>query len=557
MNPEKFVNLWEATYEKLTPDHRALMLERLVALNIRSIDEKWISKALEEDGLKKLLDIIYAALEYQDEAIAMADKKTLEAPHFKAVTQGSPRSSFFRVQKRTIGELWSLCNDSNPLKRVRAAESSQSIPAMLAQLAGDAKEFVREAVASNAKASIETLEYLSLDPSPKVRLRVASNPRTPIAALEKLQSDSEQAVGAAADAQTKKPRQFIASDAFYSIGMTMEEGIHPEVILLDANVILLLEEWARSNKASRGFGDLNESVKPLLKVLRETKFAIFELGALESAWPSPKKDASQTEKLVAYNKSRMTDLLNLVMYLRKGTEADAKFWLDSNREFGLKWGSAEPNNFDFEKAKLRILEAWMIACILIDHISVMEENEQTSMIHDINLGTRIRYYKNFLDAVENTGLLLEGELLFVARMGFFGGRVHFGSRSFEFADISKKADWARRGTLAVGRNIAMDVALIRMARELRLSNSSHSSLKTSIITGDLGLLAIFQYIVNEWRDKESGKTVVNYEWPPDSEIYRDSRPFHGFDIAVDPTEVSSINPLNAGRLLQELLSFTD
>jgi hypothetical protein len=109
----------------------------------------------------------------------------------------------------------------------------------------------------------------------------------------------------------------------------------------------------------------------------------------------------------------------------------------------------------------------------------------------------------------------------------------------------------------VGRNIAMDVALIRMARELRLSNSSHSSLKTSIITGDLGLLAIFQYIVNEWRDKESGKTVVNYEWPPDSEIYRDSRPFHGFEIAGDPTEASSVNPLNAGRLLQELLNFTD
>jgi len=557
MNPEQFAVLWEAKHEKLSPAHRDLMLERLVGFNIRAIDDRWIKRALEEDGHKKLVDIIYTALEYQDEAIAEIEKKSVAAPQATVVIQGTPRTSFFREEKRTIGELWSLCNDTNPLKRVRAAESSQAIPAMLAQLAGDTKEFVREAVAGNSKAATETLELLSVDSSQSVKLRVASNPRTPVSVLEKLQSDPDKAVSDAAATQTKKPRKFIASDAFYSIGMTMDEGIHPDVILLDANVILLLEEWARSNRDSKSFGDLNESVKPLLKVLRETKFATFEQGALESAWPSPKKDASQTEKLVAFNKSRMTDLLNLVSYLRKGTEADAELWLDSNRDSGLKWGSAEPNNFDFEKAKLRILEAWMIACLLIDHISVMEQNEETSKIHEINLGTRIRYFKDFLAAVENTGLLLEGELLFLARMGFFGGRVRFGSRSFEFADISKKADWMKRGTLAVGRNMAMDVALIRVARELRLSGSAQSNLKTSIITGDLGLLAIFQYIVKEWRDEESGKTFVNYEWPPDSEIYRDSRAFHGMEIAHDPADVDSANASDADWLLRELLIFSE
>jgi len=557
MNPEQFAVLWEAKHEKLSPAHRDLMLERLVGFNIRAIDDKWIKRALEEDGLKKLVDIVYTALEYQDEATAELEKKSVVAPEVEVIIQGTPRTSFFREEKRTIGELWSLCNDTNPLKRVRAAESSQAIPAMLVQLAGDKKEFVREAVAGNSNASTETLELLSVDSAQPVRLRVASNARTPMSVLEKLQSDPDEEVSKAATTQAKKPRKFIASDAFYSIGMTMDEGINPDVILLDANVILLLEEWARSNVDSKGFGDLNESVKPLLKVLRETKFATFEQGALESAWPSPKKDASQTEKLVAFNKSRMTDLLNLVSYLRKGTEADAELWLDSNRESGLRWGNAEPNNFDFEKAKLRILEAWMIACLLIDHISVMEQNEGTSKIHDINLGVRIRYYKDFLAAVENTGLLLEGELLFLARMGFFGGRVRFGSRSFEFTDISKKAEWMKRGTLAVGRNIAMDVALIRVARELRLSGSAQSKLKTSIITGDLGLLAIFQYIVKEWRDEQTGKTLVSYEWPPDSEIHRDSRPFHRMEVAHDPEEASPGNSIDADWLLRELLIFSE
>ncbi|CAN2173363.1 hypothetical protein MCEMRE130_00110 [Candidatus Nanopelagicaceae bacterium] len=557
MSPEQFAVLWEAKHEKLSSAHRDLMLEQLVGFNIRAIDDKWILKALQEDGLKKLVDIIYTALEYQDEAIAEAEKKTVPTQQPGVVIQGNPRSSFFREEKRTIGELWALCNDTNPLKRVRAAESSQSIPAMLSQLAGDVKEFVREAVAGNPKAATETLELLSADTASAVRLRVASNSRTPLKALEKLLSDEDQKVREAAEVQSKQPRKYIASDAFYSIGMTMDEGIHPDVILLDANVILLLEEWARSTCETKGFGDLNESVRPLLKVLRETKFATFEQGALESAWPSPKKDVTQTEKLVAFNKSRMTDLLNLITFLRNGSEADAELWLDSNREAGLKWGSAVPNNFDFEKAKLRILEAWMIACLLIDHISVMEENEETSKIHEINLGTRIRYFKEFLQATENTGLQLEGELLFLARMGFFGGRIRFGSRSFDFADISKKVDWVKRGTLAVGRNIAMDVALMRVARELRLSSSAQGTLKTSIITGDLGLLAIFQYIVKEWRDEESGRTLVSYEWPPDSEIYRDSRAFHGMDIAHDPVDIDSSNTSDADWLLRELLIFSE
>ena len=557
MSPEQFAQLWEAKHEKLSSAHRELMLERLVGFNIRTIDDKWIQKALQEDGLKKLVDIIYTALEYQDEAIAEAEKKTVPTQQPGVVIQGTPRSSFFREEKRTIGELWALCNDTNPLKRVRAAESSQSIPTMLSQLAGDVKEFVREAVAGNPKAATETLELLSADTASAVRLRVASNSRTPLKALEKLLSDEDQKVREAAEVQSKQPRKYIASDAFYSIGMTMDEGIHPDVILLDANVILLLEEWARSTRETKGFGDLNESVRPLLKVLRETKFATFEQGALESAWPSPKKDVTQTEKLVAFNKSRMTDLLNLITFLRNGSEADAELWLDPNREAGLKWGSAVPNNFDFEKAKLRILEAWMIACLLIDHISVMEETEETSKIHEINLGTRIRYFKEFLQATENTGLQLEGELLFLARMGFFGGRIRFGSRSFDFADISKKADWVKRGTLAVGRNIAMDVALMRVARELRLSSSAQGTLKTSIITGDLGLLAIFQYIVKEWRDEESGRTLVSYEWPPDSEIYRDSRAFHGMGIAHDPVDIDSSNTLDADWLLRELLIFSE
>jgi len=145
----------------------------------------------------------------------------------------------------------------------------------------------------------------------------------------------------------------------------------------------------------------------------------------------------------------------------------------------------------------------------------------------------------------------------VNSQNFWDSRVRFGSRSFEFVDISKKTDWVKRGTLAVGRNIAMDVALIRIARELRLSGSAEGNLKTSIITGDLGLLAIFQYIVKEWRDEGSGETLVSYEWPPGSEIYQKSLAFHGMDIALDPVGGKSVMPASAAALLQELLIFAD
>jgi len=555
MNPELFAQLWQQKHEKLSQGHLDLMFERLVGYNIRAIDEKWIRKALEDDGLKKLDDIIYTALEYRDVAEEVAKK--VEPVPSQVIVQGTPRPRHFREAKRTIGELWSLCNDVSPLKRVRAAESSQAIPAMLSQLASDPKEFIREAVGGNPQASTETLELLSRDSEAKVRLQVASNPRTPLSVLEKLVEDSDPEVSNAATIQKGKPRKFIATDAFYSIGMTMDEGIHPDVILLDANVVLLLEEWARSTNQGAGFGDLNESVKPLLRVLRETKFATYEQGALESSWPSPKKDVSQAEKLIAYNRPRMTDLVNLVTYLRTASEQELESWTSLDRNESLRWGNGVPNDFDFERAKPRILEAWMLSCLLIDHISTMEENEGTSKIHEIQVGTRIRYFKDYLDAVIQLGINLEGELLFLARMGFFGGRVRFGSRSFEFADITKKSGWKRRGTLAIGRNIAMDVALIRVARELRLSRGSQSTLRTSIITGDLGLLAIFQYIRKEWRDESSGRTLVKYEWPPESEIFLDPRPFHGFDIVEDPKEVplSTEEPLD--WLVQELLVFSE
>jgi hypothetical protein len=187
----------------------------------------------------------------------------------------------------------------------------------------------------------------------------------------------------------------------------------------------------------------------------------------------------------------------------------------------------------------------------------MEEKERTSNIYEITVISRINYYKNYLRAVVQLGINLEGELLFLARMGFFGGRVHFGSRSFEFADITKKSEWSRRGILAIGRNIAMDAALIRVARELRLSRGPQSTLKTSIITGDLGLLAIFQYIQKEWRDETTGRTLVQYKWPPESEIFQDPRLFHGFNIVEDPTENVEAVAKSADWLVQELLEFSE
>lgn len=555
MSPEQFAVLWEAKHEKLSSAHRDLMLERLVMFNVRSIEDQWIKKALEEDGLKKLMDIIYTALEYQDAAKEESERQQIQSKQSNVVIQGTPRSG--SAPRRTIGELWSLCNDSSPIKRARVAESSQAIPAMLAQLARDPKELVREAVGSNSQAPLEVLTLLANDSEPRVRFRVASNSRTPNDVLKNLVNDVDPEVSAAANAQQGKPRKHIASDAFYSIGMTMDEGVHPDVILLDANVVLLLEEWARSSKETKGFGDLNESVKPLLKVFRETKFATFEHGALESAWPSPKRDTHQAEKLVSFNKARMTDLVNLLTFLRRGSEQDVEGWLDSERSEGLRWGNGVPNDFDFQKAKPRIVEAWMIACLLIDHVTVMEEAEGTNNLNEIQIGSRIRRYKEFLNAVSGLGLALEGEMLFLARMGYFGGRIRFGSRSYDFAEITKKSEWSRRGTLAIGRNIAMDVALIRVARDLRLSNGPQKALKTSIITGDLGLLAIFQYIVKEWREESSGRSLVEYEWPPDSEIFQDSRPFHALDVVNDPNSDVSMEFDDADWLVQELLIFAD
>jgi len=253
----------------------------------------------------------------------------------------------------------------------------------------------------------------------------------------------------------------------------------------------------------------------------------------------------------------MTDLVNLLTYLRKGSDQDAEAWLASDRSEGLRWGSSFPNDFDFQRAKTRIVESWMLACLLIDHVTVMEEIEGTSNLNEIQIGSRIRRYKDYLAAVSELGLVLEGEMLFIARMGFFGGRVRFGSRSFDFADITKKPEWSRRGTLAIGRNIAMDVALIRVARDLRLSSGPQKALKTSIITGDLGLLAIFQYIVKEWREEATGLTLVKYEWPPDSEIFQDARPFHASQIVEDPISYRSKDFEDVDWLVKELLLFAD
>ena len=80
MKPDRFVELWETKYEKLSPAHTDLMIERLLGFNIRSIDEEWIVKAIDVDGLKLLIDIVYQALEYQDEALKASSRRMVPQP---------------------------------------------------------------------------------------------------------------------------------------------------------------------------------------------------------------------------------------------------------------------------------------------------------------------------------------------------------------------------------------------------------------------------------------------------------------------------------------------
>ena len=65
MNPNKFVEIWEAKHQELSNEHRELMLQKLLEYEVRLIEERWVREVIEKNGLKKLDEIIPAAHELQ------------------------------------------------------------------------------------------------------------------------------------------------------------------------------------------------------------------------------------------------------------------------------------------------------------------------------------------------------------------------------------------------------------------------------------------------------------------------------------------------------------
>ena len=553
MDPKKFVKIWESKHEILSDAHHDLMLEQLVGYNIRAIEEIWIREAIEVRGLKKLIEIIPESIFLQEQNAPSPEP----VPISKVTIQGAPRFTAYRSQEvqQTFGELLALANSKNPDKRLLAAKSHQATMSILDQLSCDPIQAIREVVAKNTTCSYKVLAQLANDESPKVRTLVASNLRTPSAILEKLLADPDQTVRSAAQNFKLKPRKYIPIKTYYSIAMSKEEEISPDLIVLDANVILDLETWAREDARFSTFGDLNESLKPVLKVIRACKFVSFEQGVIESSWPSPKKVTENAGNLVNVNKSRVHELLNLMNFLRTEEAEIFEPWINSERQTSITWGKEIQDKVDFENSKVRILENWLICALLIDYIVRIEESEAIVDIQQVDFLSRIEYYKRFLDSLNDSGLEIEGEMLFLTRMGFFGGRIRFQDKSFGFDEISKKKDWQRRGTLAIARNIAMDVALIRVARDLRLMGGKKMNPKTAIITGDLGLLALFQYITSENVLVAEGRTSVTYEWPPNSDFTHQSFIFQAAGIATDPMKLNFEKDFDDSWILQELMKF--
>lgn len=557
MKPTEFVDAWEKKHGKLTPEHHDLMLERLLVFGVRSIDKEWIIKAIDEDSLQKLVEIFDQAREYQ----RLAKEKAKVGAKFRASSevrvQGNTSKRVKLGENRNFDELWALCNDRNALKRLKAAESPQATSSILEKLSNDHKDFIREAVARNINSATDTLTILAKDSSEAVRIRVASNPRTPLSTIRMLLNDSSNSVREVAKLHINSPRKYHPTIGIYSIAMTSFEESHPEVVIIDANVILLLEKWARGKSTTKGFGDLNESLKSLMPMIRGAKTVVYDLGVLEAAWPSPKKGMANESMLLSYNKNRASYLQRLIQYLLTGTETEMESWLIPDRNHSLSWPNNKNDEFNSPDSMCNILGLWISVCLLIHHLLSMERKEKTSSIQQIPLQTRINYFKEYLVAVEENGLLIEGEVVFLARMGFFGGIIKRSSRHYTFDEVTKRQDWDNRGLLAIGRNIAMDLSLIIRARDFRLNSSKRSGFQTTVITADQGLLAIMQYIIDEWREPISNRLLVNYKWPDGSEIHLNPVPFIRAEISDMPVIKKLETKLSEQRLISEILSLTN
>ena len=103
----------------------------------------------------------------------------------------------------------------------------------------------------------------------------------------------------------------------------------------------------------------------------------------------------------------------------------------------------------------------------------------------------------------------------------------------------------------------MDLSLIIRARDFRLTSGTSSGFQMAIITADQGLLAIMQYINDEWREPISGRLVVNYKWPHDSEIHLNSLPFIRAEIVDMPVFKKVETKLSESRLISEIISLSN
>lgn len=555
MNPKKFVEIWESRHEKLSVVHRDLMLSRLHDYGIRRIDEEWARRAIVSEGLKKLEDIYDRFDEYMDSFVKENREKILHKVNLDVVQNNREKRLKSDISGRGLSELWRLSKSKSPVQRAQIALDPQASIEILNNLSDDKKDYVRIAVAKNSKTSIDTLDKLAKDQSSKVRLAVALNLRTSIQTLELLMRDNDTRISKAAENSSKKPRIFNPSKSFYLIGMTKEEEKKPELLVFDTNFILSCEDWASNTSKKKHFGDLNESVRPVIELLRNIKNVYFDQALLESSWQLPATPVSSTRDLIRINRQRIGVLSSLMATLRNVDQEILKSWCSAGRNFTIPYEKIKVEENVHSMSIIKICELWLSVCILLHSVKALNIEKQRHSIDEIGLGKRILYFKSFISEIETHKLSISGELLFLARMGFFGGHIRFGTRIFRFSDIVKEIEWESKGLLAVGRNIAFDLFLISTARELRFTLAESKKLNTAIVTADIGILAILQYVIEERFDESLDQVYAFYKWPPSSDYYSNARLFA--DNKISSIEISFNKNRNVDEdfYLNKLLTF--
>lgn len=323
---------------------------------------------------------------------------------------------------------------------------------------------------------------------------------------------------------------------FYLLSYPERPKYRIECVLLDANVVSSIYEWAVKPKKV----NLSE-LFPILELIRNSQLVDILPGAIESGWGFADGKAIDSK---SFNNIKVQDLIFKIIAIDSIIRAPRKIfkdWCSPERERSIDFldqsdtsaAKLDKNDPDFRSMSSFISVEWLSFLTLLESLGQLSE--------DVDYEKRKSAYLHWLNELHKI-CPLRTYVLALAQIGFFGGTLEsnfwddekglsVSDKKISSSDVLKLSEVKIKGIGRVARNLAFDSwyfyrrnmfesGVIQLPNEKKLAKMRR--MPSGILTGDKTMNAINARIQNRRRVGEGYLDAYEWKLPDDSLVISQS-----------------------------------